>query len=116
MDQNQNLRILQHNFKPSARWLIPVHKWMFNRALNPNTSKLAMERIKQGDIKLNTNTKLNSIENMWIVLKSWVSARKHLIELYQLCQEEWSDTQPEICQRLADVKSIWSRSNLLRDI
>lgn len=48
-----------------------------------------------------TNLDYNPIENMKTVLKDWACARKHthFNKFYQFCQGEWTDIQPEFCQK-----------------
>jgi hypothetical protein len=42
---------------------------------------------------------LNPIENVWTELKKRVQARRptNLIQLHQLCQEEWAKIHPTYC-------------------
>ena len=47
---------------------------------------------------------LNPIENLWAELKKRVRARrpKNLIQLHQLCQEEWAKINPIYCGKLVE--------------
>ena len=56
---------------------------------------------------------LNPIENLWTELKRRVRKRKptNLVQLHQICQEEWVKIPPEYCKRL-----IQSYPNRLKDV
>lgn len=63
-----------------------------------------LEWIEQANITLTEYPKdpnFNLIENLWTTLKSWIHPRNptNLNKLYQLCQKDWSNNQPELCQR-----------------
>lgn len=71
----------------------PGHQWVFQQVNNPKkTAKLVLELIKQPNIKLlewsSQSPDLNTIENLWTMLKSQLSRKPtHLNEFHQFCQE-----------------------------
>lgn len=87
-----------------------------NSTVIPNTSKQVFEWITQAYTKLlerpSHSPDLNPNENVSTMLESRVQLRKqtNLNELYRFCQEEWSNIQPELWQKLVKLKL----SSLLR--
>lgn len=79
------------------RWrIVDLHKFHL---------KSSARRLKHGRLEWpSQNPNLNPIENLWAMLKHPVCARKptNLNGLYQFCQEEQSNIQPELCQELVD--------------
>ena len=81
MKKEDYLQILQDNLKSSARRLGLGHSWVFQQHNDPkHTSKVVMEWLNQARIKVlewpSQSPDLNSIENMWAMLKKQVHVRK----------------------------------------
>lgn len=65
---------------------------------------MVLESIKEANISAmewpSQRSSLNPIENLWAIFESWVHTRKpvDLNRVYQFCQEQKSNIQPQLCQ------------------
>ena len=79
--------------------------WMYWKQ---NTSKVVEKWLKDNQVKVlewaSQSLDLNPIENLWAELKKCVRARRptNLIQLHQLCQEEWAKIHPIYCGKLVE--------------
>ena len=73
-----------------------------------HTSKVVAKWRKDNKVKVferpSQSPDLNPIENLWAELKKLVRARRltNLIQLNQLCQEEWAQIHPTYCGKLVE--------------
>ena len=81
-------------------------KWVFEMNNDPkHTSKVVAKWLKDNKVKVATQIPdLNPIEHLLAELKTCVRARRptNLIQLHQLCQEEWANIHPTYCGKLVE--------------
>ena len=115
--------ILKQHLKTSVRKLKLGRKWVFQMDYAPkHTSKVVAKWLKDNKVKVSQSPDLNPIEHLWAELKKRGRARRptNLIQLHQLCHEEWDKIHPTHCgklvegylKRLTQVKQFKSNATL----
>ena len=117
MKKEDYAEILHKNLKPSVQKLKLGRHWIFQQDNDPkHTSKFVTKWLQEKKVDVlewpSQSPDLNPIENLWTELKQRVRKRKptNLVQLHQICQEEWVKIPPEYCKRL-----IQSYPNRLKD-
>jgi hypothetical protein len=102
MRKENYVDILEQHLKTSARKLKLGRKWVFQMDIDSKHTCCG------NNVKVlewpSQSPDLNLIEHLWAELKRCVRARRHtnLIQLHQLCQEEWAKIHPTYCGKLAE--------------
>jgi hypothetical protein len=101
--------ILKQHLKTSVRELKLDCKWVFQMDNDPkHTSTVVAKWLKDNKVKVlewpSESPDHNPIESLWAEQKKCVRERRptNLIQLLQLCQEEWAKIHPTYCGKLVE--------------
>lgn len=107
MRQDQYIKILTENLKPSAEALSIGANWVFQHDNDPkHTAKSVKKWLSDNEVDVlklpSQSPDLNPIENLWAVVKENVKRRnpRNLRELEDIAKEEWANIPVDVCRNL----------------
>ncbi len=110
LERNQFLRIMEHQFLPSAQALFPDGNYLFQQDNDPkHTAKVVKQFITDANIPIlqdwpAQSPDLNPIENLWYILDRQCASRRpnNEVQLFNMIQDAWNNIPVTTLQGLVE--------------